>query len=151
MPKDSFFMLEAISLAKLASEQGEIPVGAVIVDVHENIIATAFNLRETSHSAIAHAEVLVIEEACKKLGRWRLHDCTLYVTLEPCFMCAGAIVLARIPRVVFAAHDPKAGAVKSLANVLTDARLNHQCIVEAGVEENEARNLLKDFFRARRK
>ncbi|MES2616056.1 MAG: nucleoside deaminase [Bdellovibrionota bacterium] len=148
--QDEFFMHEALLLAKLAAEQGEIPVGALIVDASKNIIAKAHNLRETTNNAIAHAETLVIQGACAKLGRWRLHDCTLYVTLEPCFMCAGAIVLARNPRVVFAATDPKAGAVHSLATVLNDSRLNHQCIVHGGLGEQEASFLLKDFFKARR-
>jgi tRNA(adenine34) deaminase len=148
---DEAFMKEALSLAKIARDQGETPVGAVLVDGHEKILSKTYNLRETSNSAIAHAEVLAIEEACKKLGRWRLHDCTLYVTLEPCFMCAGAIILSRIPRVVFAATDPKAGAVISLANVLTDSRLNHQCLINYGIHESEASQLLKDFFKARRK
>lgn len=151
MPQDEFFISQALILAKRAADQGEIPVGALIVDENENIISQAHNLRETNKNALAHAEALAIEEACKKLGRWRLHNCTLYVTLEPCFMCAGAIVLARIPRVVYAAHDPKAGAVKSLANVLTDSRLNHQCNVTAGVGQEESSNLLKNFFKERRK
>lgn len=151
MSPDEIFIIESLKLAKLAAEQGEIPVGAIVVNSHGDIVSKAHNLRETSSSAIAHAEVLAIEEACKKLGRWRLYDCTLYVTLEPCFMCAGAIVLARIPRVVYAATDPKAGAVKSLANVLNDSRLNHQCVVDYGIMENESALLLKDFFKARRK
>ncbi len=149
--KDTFFMNEALSLAKLAYIQGEIPVGAIIVNADNKIISKAYNLRETNKSATAHAETLAIEEACKKLDRWRLHDCTLYVTLEPCFMCAGAIVLARLPRVVFATKDPKAGAVGSLANVLNDPRLNHQCIIKSEICAAEASQLLKDFFKARRK
>jgi tRNA(adenine34) deaminase len=147
----NFFMLEAISIAKQAANLGEIPVGAIVVNTQGEIISSGHNLRETKQNSIAHAEIIAIEKACEKLGRWRLFDCTLYVTLEPCFMCAGAIVLSRIPNVVFAAHDPKAGAVKSLACVLNDKRLNHRCDVIAGILELEASQLLKDFFKARRK
>jgi tRNA(adenine34) deaminase len=151
MLDDNFYMAEALSLAKQAAEQGEIPVGALIASGDGTILSKAYNLRETKNSAIAHAEILAIEQACQSLGRWRLFDCTLYVTLEPCFMCAGAIVLARLPRVVYGAQDPKAGAVKNLATVLNDPRLNHQCQVEAGVMAEEAGLLLKEFFRARRR
>ncbi len=147
---DLFYMAKALELARLAAQQGEVPVGAVIVDAHHKVVSEAFNLRETQQSATAHAELLAIDQACKALGRWRLYGCTLYVTLEPCFMCAGGIVLARLPRVVFAARDPKAGAVGSLANVLEDGRLNHRCVVEGGVREEEASQLLKEFFKARR-
>ena len=151
MLDDNFYMAKALSLAKQAAEQGEIPVGALIVSGDGAILSEAYNLRETKNSAIAHAEILAIEQACQKLGRWRLFDCTLYVTLEPCFMCAGAIVLARLPRVVYGAQDPKAGAVKNLATVLNDPRLNHQCQVEGGLMAEEAGLLLKEFFRARRR
>ena len=144
-------MLQALELAKKAYFQGEIPVGAVITDSSGQIISSGYNLRETNQNAIAHAETLAIQEACQKLGRWRLHDCTLYVTLEPCFMCAGAIVLARVPRVVFGCFDPKAGAAGSLANVLNDSRLNHRCSIHSGILGEESSKLLKDFFKARRK
>lgn len=140
----------ALDLAHKAAALGEVPVGCVIVDLDFNIVAQAHNLREAQQSAVAHAELLAIEQACQKLGRWRLSDCTLYVTLEPCFMCAGAIVLARLKTVVFAAKDPKAGAVCSLAQVLTEKRLNHRCEVIQGVCEPEAAQLLKHFFRQRR-
>lgn len=148
---DTFYMLQALELAKKAYFQGEIPVGAVITDSSGQIISSGYNLRETNQNAIAHAETLAIQEACQKLGRWRLHDCTLYVTLEPCFMCAGAIVLARVPRVVFGCFDPKAGAAGSLANVLNDSRLNHRCSIHSGILGEESSKLLKDFFKARRK
>ena len=144
-------MSRALELAREAALIGEVPVGALIVGPDKTIISESFNLREKNKNALAHAEALAIEQACQKLQRWRLHDCTLYVTLEPCFMCSGAIILARIPSVVYGATDPKAGAVKSLANVLNDSRLNHECEVISGVFEEESSQLLKDFFKARRK
>jgi tRNA(adenine34) deaminase len=148
---DIHYMSKCIVLAEQAASIGEVPVGALIVDAQGQIISEAYNLRETQQLAIAHAELIAIENACKNLSRWRLQDCTLYVTLEPCFMCAGAIILARIPRVVFAARDPKAGAVGSLANVLDDNRLNHKCEVVSGICAEESSLLLKAFFKIRRK
>lgn len=147
---DSIHILKCIDLAKKAYLQHEVPVGAIVVDANNQIVSEAYNLRETQQKATAHAELLAIEEACLKLSRWRLSGCTLYVSLEPCFMCAGAIILARIPRVVFAAKDPKAGAVGSLTNVLSDSRLNHQCEIVSGIHEVESSSLLKSFFKARR-
>ncbi len=144
-------MKKCIVLAEQAASFGEVPVGALLIDAQGQIISEAYNLRETQQLATAHAELMVIENACKNLARWRLQDCTLYVTLEPCFMCAGAIILARIPRVVFAAHDPKAGAVGSLANILNDSRLNHKCDVISGICAEESSLLLKTFFKIRRK
>lgn len=144
-------MARCISLAKQAAAMGEVPVGALVVDNQGQIISEAYNLRETQQLSIAHAELIAIENACKNLSRWRLQDCTLYVTLEPCFMCAGAIILARIPRVVFAAHDSKTGAAGSLANVLNDSRLNHKCEVISGICAEESSLLLKTFFKIRRK
>lgn len=144
-------MNRCVELSKIAASQGEVPVGALVIDSQKQIISECYNLRETDKMAIAHAELLAIEAACKKLSRWRLHDCTLYVTLEPCFMCAGAILLARIPRVVFATADPKSGAVGSLANILNDDRLNHKCEVISGVCAEESSLILKSFFKARRK
>jgi len=143
-------MQHALRLAAQAYQANEVPIGALIVDSTGIVVAEAYNLRETVHSAVAHAELLAIEKACQKLGRWRLHDCTLFVTLEPCFMCAGAIVLARIPKVVFAAFDPKAGAAGSLANVLCDQRLNHRCELISGVCAEESSLLLKKFFKKKR-
>ncbi len=138
-------MLLAIEEAKKAAEIGEVPVGAVIVHDGE-IIAKAYNLREVNKSCLAHAEILAIDSASKYLGGWRLQNCDMYVTLEPCLMCAGAIYQARIKNLYFGARDPKAGAVKSLYEVLSDDRLNHQVNVESGLCEDTCSQLLKDFF-----
>jgi tRNA(adenine34) deaminase len=147
--KDSQYMRRALELAARAAQLGEVPVGALIV--HENqVIAEAYNERETKPSALAHAEISVIYQACEKLGRWRLSGCTLYVTLEPCVMCAGALVQARVDRVVYGARDPKAGAVESLYQVLADPRLNHRPAVEGGILAEECGKILSDFFKARR-
>jgi tRNA(adenine34) deaminase len=142
-------MGRALALAKEAAAKGEVPVGAVIV-FEGKIVSEGINLRETGKVATHHAEILAIEAACARLGRWRLSGCTLYVTLEPCVMCAGAIVNARIDRVVYGATDPKAGAVASLFEILTDARLNHRPEVVAGVLGADCGALLSDFFRQRR-
>ncbi|WGL61419.1 tRNA adenosine(34) deaminase TadA [Pigmentibacter sp. JX0631] len=148
---DSFYMLRCLELAQKAFQQQEVPVGAIVVDHSNNsIIAEAYNLRETHNNATAHAELIAISNACQNLARWRLTGCTLYVTLEPCFMCAGAIILARLPRVVFATFDPKAGAVGSLTNLLSDSRLNHTCEVTTGIFAEESSLLLKSFFKLRR-
>jgi tRNA(adenine34) deaminase len=146
---DERFMRRALELAADAGRRGEIPIGAVVVQGAE-IIAEASNLKETNGDPLGHAEVLAIRAAAERLGRWRLSGCTLYVTLEPCTMCAGAIVHARVDRVVYAATDPKAGAVRSLYEILSDARLNHSPTVTAGVLESDASAQLKDFFRALR-
>jgi tRNA(adenine34) deaminase len=143
------FMRRALELARQAADLKEVPVGALIV--HENqIIAEAYNTRETQRDALGHAELKAIDLACKKLGRWRLEGCTLYVTLEPCVMCAGAIVQARLDKVVYGATDSKAGAVQSLYQILSDSRLNHRPQVEAGVLAQECGAILSEFFRARR-
>ncbi|MFK7873404.1 MAG: tRNA adenosine(34) deaminase TadA [Oligoflexales bacterium] len=139
-----------MSLAKTAQNYDEVPVGAVITH-NDTIIATAFNKRETLHCACAHAEVLAIQKACQNLGRWRLYDCTLYVTLEPCVMCAGAAWQARIPNIYYGASDPKGGAMGSLYSIHTDARLNHKIDVTPGIEALASKELLQKFFRARRK
>jgi tRNA(adenine34) deaminase len=152
LQKHTEYMSLALEQARLAQAQTEVPVGAVIVDdCTGEIIATSYNLRETQQLATAHAELLAIEQACRKLGRWRLSGCTLYVTLEPCFMCAGAIILARIPRVIYGATDPKAGATESLAQILNHPQLNHQCEVMGGILAAESSILLKSFFRVKRK
>ena len=143
---DEQFMLEAIFEAKKAEEINEVPIGAVIVH-DEKIIARSHNLRETTQNAIAHAELLAIDEACQKLGTWRLENATLYVTLEPCPMCSGAIILSRINRVVYGAKDPKGGCAGTFMNLLEDDRFNHQSEVVAGVLEEECGNLLTNFFR----
>ena len=142
------FMYRAIENAKIAFDAGDVPVGAVIVKDGE-IIAEAFNEREASGNAIAHAEVLAIERACKRLGRWRLSDCEMYVTLEPCPMCAGAILNARLGCVYYALKDANAGAMGSVLN-LNSYPLLYKVKVEKGECEEESRNLLSAFFKARR-
>ncbi|MBM6649576.1 tRNA adenosine(34) deaminase TadA [Bacillus sp. RIT 809] len=150
MERDIYFMQLAIEEAKKAEAIQEVPIGAVIV-LDGEVISVAHNLRETEQRSIAHAELLAIDEACKKLGTWRLEDATLYVTLEPCPMCAGGIVLSRIKRVVYGASDPKGGCAGTLMNLLTDERFNHQCEVVPGVLEEECGTLLTIFFRELRK
>jgi tRNA(adenine34) deaminase len=142
-------MRQALELAARAAEAGEVPVGAVIVN-ESGVIAEAYNERESLPSALAHAELTALRLACEKLGRWRLSGCTLYVTLEPCVMCAGALVNARVDRVVYGARDPKAGAVESLYQVLADARLNHRPEVTGGMLAEECGAMLTAFFRERR-
>lgn len=143
-------MKRALSLAEKAARAGEIPVGAVIVR-HGQFLSEARNRKESNQDPLGHAEILAIRKAAKKLGRWRLHECTLYVTLEPCTMCAGAILHCRLDRVVFAATDPKAGAVHSLYQILSDPRLNHAPAVTSGVLESEAGTQLKTFFKKLRR
>ena len=147
--RDEAFMRIALGQAALAPASGEVPIAAVLVHEGE-ILAQAHNLRETRQDPTAHAEILVIQEAAAKLGTWRLIGCTLYVTLEPCPMCAGAMVLSRIARTVFGAWDPKAGACGSLMNIPTDPRLNHRITVTGGLCEIESQALLREFFRQRR-
>ena len=142
-------MRRALELAAGAAEASEVPVGAVLVR-DGVVLGEGENRTIRDADPTAHAEVVALRAAAAEQGDWRLLDTTLYVTLEPCAMCAGAIVLARVPRVVFAASDPKAGMAGSLDNLLQDARLNHRCVVEHGVLAQEASTLLKDFFRARR-
>ena len=147
---DEVFMRDALAEATSAQAHGDVPIGAVVVKDGQ-VIARAGNRREADRDPTAHAEIIALRDASKVVGEWRLEDCTLYVTLEPCFMCAGACVNARIERVVYAATDPKAGAVESLANVPGDARLNHRPEVRGGVLADEAGALLKAFFRERRR
>jgi tRNA(adenine34) deaminase len=139
-------MLLALDQARLAARHGDVPVGAVVVDQAGNALAAAGNEREIRHDPTAHAEVLALREASRRLQSWRLTGLTLVVTLEPCTMCAGALVLARVARLVFGAFDPKAGAVSSLFDVVRDPRLNHRVEVRGGVLEAECSALLKDFF-----
>ncbi len=146
---DGRWMAYALRLARLAEERGEVPVGAVVV-FEGQALGEGHNRTISDADPTAHAEMVAIRAAAAALGDWRLIDCTLYVTLEPCAMCAGAIVLSRIPRIVFAAPDPKAGMAGSLENLLQDARLNHRCDVTSGLMAEEASVLLRDFFRARR-
>ena len=145
---DLDFMMEALSEAKIAFSLGEVPVGAVIVRNGE-IIARAHNTRETEYSAIAHAEISAIRIACESLHGWRLEDCTIYVTLEPCPMCAGAIVNARISRVVFGAYDASMGAMGSVLQITKYPLPSRPC-VEQGILEKECGELLSQFFRRRR-
>ncbi len=149
MEQDHYYMRLAIEEAEQAAAKGEVPIGAVIVHQGE-VIARAHNLRETTQNAVTHAELLVIQEACQKLGNWRLEDTILYVTLEPCPMCAGAILQSRIPRVVYGARDAKAGCVDSLYRLLNDERFNHQCEVTENVLADECGGLLTQFFRTLR-
>lgn len=146
MSESIYYMKIAIEEAKKASDAGEVPIGAIIV-LNGEIIAKGHNLRESKQTATAHAELLAIEEACKKAGSWRLENATLYVTLEPCPMCAGAIIMSRIPKVVFGATDPKAGCAGTFMNLLQDERFNHQCEVEQGVLQEECGQLLTAFFK----
>jgi len=148
-PEDLRFMALALEEARQAAREGEIPVGAVLVKDGQ-VVARAHNRREQDHDATAHAELLAIRQACEKLGRWRLTDCTLYVTLEPCPMCAGAIWNARIGRLVYGAWDSAAGACGSQFNLPVHSSLNHRTEVTAGVLENESREILRDFLKARR-
>ena len=141
---DLDFMQEALVLARQAAARGEVPVGCIITR-GDKIVGRGFNRRETDKSALAHAEILAIDEACNALGGWRLWECTLYVTLEPCAMCAGAILNARIPRVVYGASDKKFGACQSVCN-LFDMNFNHHPQVVSGLLEEESTQLLRDFF-----
>lgn len=144
------YMNEALKEAKKAFEKEEVPIGALIVK-DGKIIARAHNLRETKKEACAHAEIIAIHKACKKLEAWRLEDCDMYVTLEPCAMCAGAIINARIRKLYIGAPEPKTGAVGSKLNLLEDITFNHKVDVERGVCEEKAINIMKDFFKKIRK
>ena len=145
---DEEYMREALALAREAAAEGEVPVGCVITD-GERIVGRGRNRRETAKNALSHAELEAIDEACRTLGGWRLWRCTLYVTLEPCPMCAGAIINARIPRVVYGAADPKAGSCGTLTDLFA-LPYNHRPAVTAGVLAEEAGACLRDFFRALR-
>lgn len=150
MEKDDIYWMNiALELAQEAKKKGEVPVGAVIVGP-EGLLAKSLNSRENLLTPLGHAELQALHEASQTRKSWRLNDCTLYVTLEPCIMCAGAIQQSRLARVVYGAKDPKAGAVDSLYSVLTDSRLNHQCEVTAGVLEKECSEILSHFFQNKR-
>jgi tRNA(adenine34) deaminase len=140
----------ALSEARMAAEAGEVPIGAIVVCAG-NIIARSQNRVLRDVDPTAHAEIVALREAAKALGNYRLNGCTLYVTLEPCAMCAGAMIHARLDRLVFAAADPKAGAAGSVLGVVNHAQLNHQMVVESGILGDEAAELLRSFFRERRK
>jgi tRNA(adenine34) deaminase len=146
---DNEYMGLALEEARKAYAMGEVPIGAVLV-LDGEVIAQGHNMRESWHDATAHAEVIVIREACKRLGRWRLSGATLYVTIEPCPMCAGALVMSRIDRLVYGSADYKAGAVESLFNVVQNPGLNHSIAVTAGVRAEECAGIMKEFFRERR-
>ena len=145
-----YFMRLAIQQAEQAERENEVPVGCVIV-LDGEIIAAAYNQRESLKDPTAHAEMIAITQAAQSMQDWRLEGCTLYVTLEPCCMCAGAILQARVPQVVFGASDPKAGAVRSLFQLLQDPRLNHRCDVVPGVQAAECGEMLSRFFQTQRR
>lgn len=144
------WMKEAIKQAKKAAQKDEVPIGCVIVK-DDQIIAREYNKREMKQCSTAHAEILAIEKACKKLGSWRLEDCDLYVTLEPCPMCSGAIIQSRIRNVIFGAYDPKGGCMGSNMNINDVRGFNHYPDIEGGILQDECSRLLKDFFKAKRK
>jgi tRNA(adenine34) deaminase len=148
-PRDEYFMRMAIREATRALDHDDVPIGTVIARGGE-LIATAHNERELRQDPTAHAEALALRQAAQELGSWRVLDAVLYVTLEPCAMCAGAIVLARIPRVVFGAYDPKAGACGSVLDVLREPRLNHRPELAGGLLAEECGGLLSEFFASRR-
>ncbi|MGB7963735.1 MAG: tRNA adenosine(34) deaminase TadA [Propionicimonas sp.] len=143
-------MVEALAAARTASVHGDVPVGAVVLDPDGRVVARAGNERELTGDPTAHAEILALRRAAEALGSWRLEGCTLVVTLEPCTMCAGAMVLARLERLVFGAFDPKAGAVASLWDVVRDPRLNHRLEVVGGIAEQECAEVLRSFFAGHR-
>ncbi len=152
---DIYFMNQALALAQEAAAQGEIPVGALVVHQPENgepvIIGRGYNRRESGYDPTAHAEIVAIRQAAEHLKQWRLLNCALYVTLEPCPMCAGAIVNARLPKLVYGCTDPKAGAVDTLFKLCSDQRLNHRVEVISGLLTTDCSQILKDFFTHRRR
>ncbi|MFC1677705.1 tRNA adenosine(34) deaminase TadA [Planctomycetota bacterium] len=149
LEQDERFMRLAMDAATIANENGDVPVGAVIVHQGQ-IIAKAYNQREQLQDPTAHAEIIALTQAAAALSNWHLDDCTIYVTLEPCPMCAGALVLARLDRLVYGCDDPKTGAVKSLYNIVQDERLNHRLEVTAGILEDDCKRQLQSFFQSRR-
>lgn len=149
MTKQEFYMKEAMNEAQKAYDLGEVPIGCVIV-YEDKIIGRGYNRRKTDRNTLSHAELNAIAEASKVMGDWRLEECTLYVTLEPCQMCAGAIVQARIPRVVMACRNVKAGCAGTIINLLQMPAFNHQVVIEEGILEEECSEMLKTFFKALR-
>lgn len=147
---DEYFMTEALKEAQKAFDIDEVPIGAVIEHKGE-IIGRGYNRRNTEKNPLMHAEIIAINEAAKVIGDWRIEDCTMYVTVEPCPMCSGAIVQARIPKVVFGTHNAKAGCGGSIINLLQMERLNHRCEVVSGIMEDECRDMMKMFFKRFRK
>ncbi len=151
MIDDTKYMQLALAQARKAAELGEIPIGAVLVELTSGeVVAAAHNMRETWNDATAHAEIIVIREACARLKRWRLSGCGLYVTVEPCPMCSGAIVNSRVDRVVYGCPDSKAGGAESIFNIITNPNLNHSAEVVSGVCEEECAEVMKAFFKRRR-
>lgn len=146
---DERHMARAIDQAYIAEENGDVPIGCVIV-YEGQVVAKAYNQREQLHDPTAHAEIIALTQAAEFIGNWRLHGCTIYVTLEPCPMCAGALVLARMDRLVYGCDDPKTGAVRSLYNIVQDERLNHRLEVTAGVLADKCTAQLQEFFKRRR-
>ncbi|MED1206086.1 tRNA adenosine(34) deaminase TadA [Heyndrickxia acidicola] len=143
---DEHFMREAMKEAEKAKAKNEVPIGAIVV-LKDEIVGRGHNLRETTQNAVTHAEMIAIQEACQRVGSWRLEEAVLYVTLEPCPMCSGAIILSRINKVVYGAVDPKAGCAGTLMNLLQDSRFNHQCELVSGVLERECSYMLSAFFK----
>ena len=150
MTQEEKYMKEAIKQAKKAAVIGDVPIGCVIVE-DDKIIARAYNQRNKKKTTLPHAELLPIQKASKKVTDWRLEDCTMYITLEPCQMCAGAIVQARIPKVVIGAMNPKAGCAGSVLNILQIDKFNHQVEIERGILEEECSQMLSDFFKELRR
>ena len=148
-PVDTGFMRKALELAAIAGQRGDVPVGAVLV-IDDKVAAVGFNQKEANHDPTAHAEIVALRQACAHRGGWRLPNATLYVTKEPCIMCAAACVAARIERLVFACPDPKGGGAGSVLNVADDSRLNHRVRIEGGLLSDEATQQLREFFRQRR-
>lgn len=143
------FMQQALVNAKKAFDIGEVPIGCVIVR-NEKIIAQAFNMRNTQNNVLYHAEILAINQACKKLKSWRLEDCILYVTVEPCAMCAGAILQSRIPKIVFGCENKKAGCAGSVLNILNEKKFNHQTQIVSGIMKDECSKIMSEFFKSLR-
>jgi tRNA(adenine34) deaminase len=148
--EDERFMRLAIEQALIAGRMGEVPIGAVITDGTDKVVSSGYNLRESGNDPTAHAEIIAIRNAGEALGSWRLEGSAIYVTIEPCIMCIGAIILARIKRLVFGARDPKAGAVYSVFEIGSDRRLNHSVEITEGICAEECSALLKDFFKSLR-
>ena len=146
---DEAMMRSALSLADQAAAIDEVPIGAAVF-LNDEIVGEGFNHKESTNNPTAHAEIIAINNAAEKLGRWRLHDCTLVVTLEPCPMCAGAAVNSRMKRIVFGAHDQKAGACRTLYNIADDERLNHRCEITEGILAEECVEKLRVFFKSKR-
>ncbi len=147
---DHYWMKKALKLAEVAAEKDEVPVGAILIGSNNEILSQGFNLRESLNSPLAHAELIALHQASKKLKSWRLLNTTLYVTLEPCVMCAGGILQARVSRVVFGSLDPKGGAVNSLFQIFEESKLNHKVEFSGGLYAEESRDILQKFFRKKR-